>query len=518
MDANPKHLIVTILVVVLSACAAPPRMTQVPPPPAKPPASSVTKSAAAPGSGENATPETAPPEKVLPIPAQAEGGTTPQAKGQTETAPPAARPQTVPKTAAPAAAKPPAPSKPRTVVADRIPREFTLTVGAKDASHPYYGRGHDIGFIVDGVQGKELVLTRGVTYTFHVDTNVQHDFYFSTSPMGRGAGTVTDGITGQFTYRGDVTFTPGDSTPDVVYYECRNHAFMGGKIHIADAGDKVTVGGEQDRGRPPPAAKQTAVSAAQVKQKLGYAEMLMGSSPAMKRVTAGDNAQAKGLAANARRHLADAKAAMGAGDNAAAMRGVNEAIRLFSAAVRLVPDPTDQIDYKSRYSDLAEQLRSFDKSYEKNLERGIKPKSGQGLDKAEFDQLVKEAEGFAGREQYEEAAKRLERANEMLTAALGALLQSQTVVYDKNFATPKEEYKYELARYDSYAELIPLAIEQRKPTEQTVSMMDKLAARAKEIRDEGVGIAAKGDHKKAILALQAATERLRQALRLAGVQ
>jgi hypothetical protein len=49
-------------------------------------------------------------------------------------------------------------------------------------------------------------------------------------------------------------------------------------------------------------------------------------------------------------------------------------------------------------------------------------------------------------------------------------------------------------------------------------MMDKLAARAKDIRDEGVGLAAKGDHKKAIMALQAATERLQQALRLAGVQ
>lgn len=548
MDARPKLLIVAAIVAALSACAVPWRTTQAPPSavapaptatPAVPSPGEKSKSAsqetAVPAPSAAAAPEqgatdsgvvitpllapvTASPERVPPM------TPTPEAEVPAQAAPSAVPPQAAPMThpmpaAPPAAAKAPPPSKPMTVVADRVPREFTLTVGNKDPSHPYYGRGHDMGFIVDGVQGKELVLTRGVTYIFHVDTNVQHDFYFTTSPFGRGAGTVTDGITGQFTYRGDVTFTPGASTPDVVYYECRNHAYMGGKIHIANAGDKVSVGGEQDKGPlPSSSSKPSEVSAAQVKQKLGYAEMLIGSSPAMQRVAASDNAQAKGLAAQARQQFTNAKAAMSAGDNAAAMQAVNETLRLISAAAHLVPDASEQVDYKARYADLSEQLRGFDKSYEKNLERGIKPKSGKAMDKAKFDQLVKEAEGFAGREQYEEAVKRLESANEMLTQALGALLQSQTVVYDKNFATPQEEYEFELSRYDSYAELIPLAVEQRKPTEQTVSMMDKLAARAKEIHDEAVGLAAKGDHQQAILALQAATERLQQALRLAGVQ
>jgi tetratricopeptide (TPR) repeat protein len=132
--------------------------------------------------------------------------------------------------------------------------------------------------------------------------------------------------------------------------------------------------------------------------------------------------------------------------------------------------------------------------------------------------LVKTAKVFAAQDQYQDAVKLMQNASDMLTEALGALLESQTVVYDKNFATPKEEYEYELSRYDSYEELIPLAIEQRQPLEQTVKMMHDLAARAKDVRDQGVALAAKGDHKQAILALQAATERLQQALRLAGVQ
>lgn len=430
---------------------------------------------------------------------------------------PAAPPAATPKPAPSAPAKAAVPQKAATVVADKISREFTVNVGPKDASHPYFGRGHDMGFSVDGVEGRELVLTRGVEYTFHVDTDIKHDFYFTTSPVGRGAGTVTDGISGQFTYRGDVTFTPTASTPEVMYYECRNHKYMGGKIHIANAGDKVAIGGGTTVA-PEDTNVPSAVSEAQVKQKLSYAEMLLNSSPSAKRVAASSNTEAKRQLEQARQQIAGAKSALAGGNAAAGMDAVNEALRLVASAGQLVPSDVAHADLKPRYTELLDQLHGFEKSYQKNLSKGMKPKSGKELDKVKFNGLVKDAEAYASKEQYGDAVKSLEGANEMLTAALTALLDSQTMVYEQNFATPQEEYEFELARYGSYEELIPIAIEQRKPSEQTVAMMDELTTKAKEIRAEGEGLAAKGDHKMAIMALQAATERLQRALRLAGVQ
>jgi hypothetical protein len=427
------------------------------------------------------------------------------------------KPEAMAPEAAPAPVAAPVPSKPHTVVADRTPREFTITVEKKTPAHPNYGRGHEIGFVVDGVQGEELVLTRGVTYVFHVRTNVQHDFYFTTSPKGRGAGTVADGVQGQFTYIGDVSFTPSASTPDVMYYECRNHPYMGGKIRVANAGDKVTVGGETRSASGGAGMEQEAVTADQVKQKLGFAEMMVNSSPVAKRIATANNAEAQGLLDKAKIEVRTAHAALDAGKTAAAMAAVDEAVRLMSDAGRLLPAENGQ-DYKARYTELLDQIQGFDKSYQKNVEKGVKPKNGKMLDRANFDALMREAAMYAKREQYQDAAKRLETANDMITEALGALLQAQTVVYDKNFATPKEEYEFELSRYDSYEELIPLAIEQRGPLPQTVKMMNQLAGRAKEIHEEGTALAAKGDHKMAIMALQAATEKLQQALRLAGVQ
>src|SRR3569623_722176 len=138
-------------------------------------------------------------------------------------APPRQEPHAERSSAARAAADKPA--TPSSVVLDRTPHVFNVTVETKDASHPIYGRGVPMGFVVDGTPGKELALTRGVTYTFAVRTGIQHDFYFTTSPIGRGAGTVTDGVVGQFIYNADAQFTPTASTPAVVYFECRNHKY-----------------------------------------------------------------------------------------------------------------------------------------------------------------------------------------------------------------------------------------------------------------------------------------------------
>ena len=537
MDVKRRFLVSLAVAAIVSACAAPhekPRVAPAAGASAQPEAPAVSEKASAkpnpiaepppqqaPVGGTVVItpleqPAEAPPESLPAMTQTPEGAAVPEGESRNEPAPPApaaAESMAMP----PAESAPAAPPPPTTVVADNVSREFTVTVGKKDPSHPNYGRGHDIGFIVDGVQGKELVLTRGVKYTFLVNTNIQHDFYFTTSPVGRGVGTVADGIKGQFTYRGIVTFTPMASTPAVMYYECRNHPYMGGKIHVVNAGDKVTIGGAPEAGPAVP-SEQIQVSEAEVKQKLSYAEMVIASSPGVKRVEASDIVPAKRLVAQAREQLDKAKAALAAGDNVAAMQAVDEALRLVSAATNMVPGEAAQIDYKARYAELLDQVHGFDKSYQKNLARGVTPKPGKELDKAQFDRLMQEAAGLAAKERYADAVKPLQSANDLVTAALGALLESQTVVYDKNFATPQEEYEFELARYGSYAELIPLAIEQRKPTEQTVGMMTVLAKRAEEIRDEAVGLAAKGDHKQAIMALQAATDRLQQALRLAGVQ
>ena len=51
------------------------------------------------------------------------------------------------------------------------PNTFLVTVGAKAAPHPSLGKGHALGFLINGVSGKRLVLERGKSYTFDIRTD-----------------------------------------------------------------------------------------------------------------------------------------------------------------------------------------------------------------------------------------------------------------------------------------------------------------------------------------------------------
>ncbi|MEQ6340810.1 MAG: hypothetical protein M3A44_03940 [Gammaproteobacteria bacterium] len=407
-------------------------------------------------------------------------------------------------------------------------RDFVVTAAPKDGTHPFYGQGSKMGLVVDGVQGKTLVLTRGVEYTFNVNTGPMHDFYFSNNPVGQGASTITEGVTGQFTYRGTVEFAPAASTPGVVYYQCRNHKNMGGKIHVVDKGQAAPVESsstvapapaETEGSSAPPPVTPSAMEA-QVKQKIDFANMLVNVSKGAQRISASSNAQAKDMLGSARAHLDASRTALAAGDIGKAQAEVDESLKLVSAAARLVPSDSPEVtDPKFRYNELLDAIKTFESSYKQHRDRlaAKKGNAANTLDTKKFQDALVQARGHADVGHYDEANKVLMGAQRMVTSALGVLLNAETVVYDKNFATPAEEYEYELSRYKSYEELIPLAIEQRNPPAATVEKMRELSEKAKAMHGDAVQQAAKKDYATAIGNLQDATMQLQRALMIAGV-
>ena len=329
-----------------------------------------------------------------------------------------------------------------------IPKDdhtFLVTSELKDKTHPYYGQGLDTGFVVNGEQGREIAVTRGETYKFEVDTGVKHDFYLSTSPQGWGSGTYTDGVKGQFIFEGEVTFTPTESTPDLLYYQCRNHKYMGGKIYVLDKGEdlaklKASLAAKEVKRSGALKRPSRAVTASSVKQKLSYAQMVLMSKSA-KRVEASGNAEAIETLNQARQQIANAKSTLAAGDAEVAMKQVNEGLRLVTAASRAVTTEGDMagVNQKAKYDELLSSLKTYENSYKRNTER-VK-KSGQtlkaSLDQAAYDKLVKEGKALGGKGEYEAANKSLSEAQKMITSVLTDMLHAQTITYDKKFETPK---------------------------------------------------------------------------------
>lgn len=407
------------------------------------------------------------------------------------------------------------------------PADFVITAAVKDPKHPFYGVGHTQGLVVNGESGKELIVVRGQGYLFKVDTGVQHDFYLSTSPRGWGAATLADGVRGNFTYNGLVEFTPGPQTPALVYYQCRNHKNMGSMIHVVNKGDEGTVklGVRPESGDAADAAAAARPAAnggadSPARQRLRFAQMFIDMSPATKRIESGSNGEAKLMLGRARDTLKLAQQLLDKGKDDEALARINDAMQAVTEAGKLVPDDSQQAEQKARYDEHVHAVQTFRDSYQRNykLMTQKKGKKVQGLDLQDLDGKVAQAQALAAAQKYVEANRLLGELQRTLTTGLASLLEDEVVSYELTFDSPQEQYEYELSRYHSHEELVPLAIEQKQPSQQILDLMNRFVDRAKEIHGLALKEGEKKNYGEAIQMLEGATSHLQRALQTVGVR
>ncbi len=481
-----------------------PKPQQLPAPGAPDKPSAASEKAAAPQTPESAKTEVAP----------------------TETQSPPASP--LPATKAPAAPittplPTPAP------ITKKGPNHFVITVAEKTPAHPNFGKGHHLGLVLDNVPGKSLVLKRGETYEFDVQTDPLHDVYFSTSPMGWGGGTVADGIKGQFTYRGLIVVSPTENTPEIMYYQCRNHSSMGGKVVVVN---KTASAVEIDRLL---AANTNAIPAAgtgivnsgvqknnttdPAKQKIMLAELMLQSKSSKTAADAGGEA-AKSALANANNKLQAARQELANGHTSQAQALAEEALQLIRGVTRAGSNEEATKLQRGRYNEALETLKNFQESHKQTFERTVKKRGAAAAvdyEHGKVNGMVNDAHALSEKGQYEKATQLLVKSEYLVTQAIQAMLNAQTIVYDLNFESPADEYEYERKRFASYEELIPIAIEEKKPAEAVVKLMETYVTKGRARKSEADAKAKAGNYPDAISLMLVATEEIQRALRLAGV-
>jgi hypothetical protein len=91
-------------------------------------------------------------------------------------------------------------------------------------------------YIIDGQSNPTLTLVRGQTYVFDVNAS-GHPFWVQTSSgayNSQNVLTTSDGIEGNGTSVGTITWTVSQSAPNTLYYVCQFHPAMQGTINIID--------------------------------------------------------------------------------------------------------------------------------------------------------------------------------------------------------------------------------------------------------------------------------------------
>ena len=103
----------------------------------------------------------------------------------------------------------------------------------KKLNHPWLGQGYPAGYTINGREGAPLCLIPGQEYLFDIETP-GHPFYLTTDETGGlGAEDAGERIFMQPIVSGKVRVrVPDTDWPDHLFYQCRLHAKMGGRVDV----------------------------------------------------------------------------------------------------------------------------------------------------------------------------------------------------------------------------------------------------------------------------------------------
>lgn len=256
-----------------------------------------------------------------------------------------------------------------------------------------------------------------------------------------------------------------------------------------------------------------------IQQKLRLVKTLLEKSPALGRAARSDDAAVKLQVATAHTLYAKANDAMGAGDSAQADELLDEALQLIENASRQAPDPLQaEKVQQARYSELIESVRGLQATYQ-NLRLRLSPKAAIAppAETEHITGLIGQAQTLAHDRHYAEAGKLLNGAHALLITALNNLLGSTTLMYDLKFRSPAEEFDYEMARYHSYEELVPIAYAELKPSAGSIKLSERIVQESREMRDRAKQQAMNGDLQSAISTMVEAVKQVQTALQLVGL-
>ena len=113
--------------------------------------------------------------------------------------------------------------------------EFTVTVAAKTSAHIYNGSGSSNGYLLNAKVSPFIDLKVGNTYRFDQadSSNSGHPllFYYDAGKTTQySTGVTTNGTPGSAGAYTQIVVS--ETTPNILYYQCSSHAYMGSRIDI----------------------------------------------------------------------------------------------------------------------------------------------------------------------------------------------------------------------------------------------------------------------------------------------
>lgn len=242
--------------------------------------------------------------------------------------------------------------------------------------------------------------------------------------------------------------------------------------------------------------------------------LLIEKSSAARRIEGSAVPSALARRDEARELHRQAELAYRAGNSSETRRLLKAATKALFDAERLAPPPQMGADKKKH--DFEKRLSGV-KALLQAQQRLIREKNADPNTvelAASVERATREAEQLYAANKLDEARAALDKGYALLKGSVEKMREGDTLVRSLHFATPADEYRYEIDRNDAHLMLIKTLQEEGKGTD---SMVQKFLASAADLRKEAEAAAGKGDYEAGIKLLEDSTQELMRAIRNSGI-
>ena len=247
-------------------------------------------------------------------------------------------------------------------------------------------------------------------------------------------------------------------------------------------------------------------------QKIVLHERLVIDSDPARRVEASGNALARQSLADARAGIDQARAALDSGCAIDAAGIADEGLARASTAFRQVRNADTRLE--SEYRRLRDRARQSLQTI------SALPAESRGIDAVDMAGMTRQidrADELAINGDYAQAARLMTPVADRLERRVVAIFDQRTLVYDRSFGGPEDEYRYLEEQYRGYRLLFDRALPERPLSRSAAAAFERLSAEASALADEASTLASNGDWEAALGAIEAAIEHSERALRTPGL-
>ena len=247
-----------------------------------------------------------------------------------------------------------------------------------------------------------------------------------------------------------------------------------------------------------------------------FLSKLLNTSSGAKQVLKSNNPEVKSLHQKAKDLHQQAKLEFDKGNDKEGAALLDKSAKTMFQAIRLAtPRTAGLTKARNDFVKHKKSVQALTTAYNRVADEKKYPGKNKINDKV--DTYVQIADKLSGTKKFVEAKAELDKAYQLLKVSIESIRGGETLVRSLNFATPEDEYHYELDRNDTHKMLVKLLLDGKKVSDFTKGNIDKFTGMAASLRTEAEQSARGGKFEQAIEILEESTKQFVRAIRSAGI-